>query len=139
MPLRRKKKSNGSASIVVASLAGREDLLPDFSHPLGEQHHVIGRHDSCSIQLVDEEISRQHLEIRYDGDVQQYYATDMDSANGTTINGNRINRKVRLEEGDVIEIGNTRLIFTRRHFTDHKTALAHFRKAGEHGKGTLIR
>jgi pSer/pThr/pTyr-binding forkhead associated (FHA) protein len=141
MALWRRKKSEEpvSPSIVVASLAGREDLLPDFAHPLDGQDHVIGRHDSSSIQVVDEECSRQHVHIRYDAASDQYYAADMKSANGTTINGHRITREVRLEEGDVIEIGRSRLIFTRREFSDHKTALAHFRKYGEHGKGTLIR
>lgn len=123
-------------TIIVVSLAGREDLLPDVAYVLRDDMTTIGRHDSCTIQVVDGEISRQHLQVRRDG--SEYYASDMGSANGTRVNGHRINGEVRLCEGDRIEIGSTRMIFTRKRFKDHKSAVQHFHRSGEHVRGTLV-
>ncbi len=133
------RSSPEEGSLIVVSLGGREDLLPDFCHPLGTQTHVLGRHEACSIQILDPEVSRQHFQIRYEEEADRYLVSDMKSANGTIVNGRSVLEERELREGDVVEVGDTRLIFTRKHFKDHSTALQHFRRTGEHGRGTLIR
>ncbi|MHC5024820.1 MAG: FHA domain-containing protein, partial [Planctomycetota bacterium] len=55
--------ADGSARIVIVSLGGREDLLPDYAFELGPEPRVIGREEECDIQIVDGQISRQHLRI----------------------------------------------------------------------------
>ena len=70
----------------------------------------IGRDTQNDVQLLDSEASRNHAEIRIDpgGDCS---IVDLQSSNGTQINGVRI-RQQKLASGDRIEIGGTLLIFT---------------------------
>ncbi|MEM6468806.1 MAG: ATP-binding protein [Planctomycetota bacterium] len=77
---------------------------------LAESVVRIGRDTHNSVQLLDGETSRHHAEIRVDGE-SSFTLIDLDSSNGTRINGERISRK-ELASGDRIEIGSTLLIFT---------------------------
>ncbi len=61
------------------------------------------------IALQDRAISRPHLEIEHKE--SQYILTDLDSANGTQVNGNPVTEPVPLEDGDVIVVGETTLLF----------------------------
>ncbi len=70
----------------------------------------IGRDATNDVQLYDSEASRNHAEIRLDGD-GICELVDLGSSNGTRINGERTARQ-RLLSGDRIEIGVTLLIFT---------------------------
>lgn len=67
-------------------------------------------HDPNKADLVveDETISGEHVRIRPDGD--QYTLTDLASRNGTTVNGYPIH-EAYLNDGDIIKIGHTVLIF----------------------------
>jgi serine phosphatase RsbU (regulator of sigma subunit) len=69
---------------------------------------VIGRDAACTLVVADSAASRQHLEIRdEDG---EWKCTDLGSSNGTEVNGVRTS-SCRLDHGDKIRIGNTRLVF----------------------------
>ena len=108
-------------------------------YPLEENRLVsIGRDDKCSFQIVDEKISRRHLQIRYEADADCHYAIDMRSANGVCINGNRITDDTLLNEGDLIEIGRSKLMYTRNDFDSVEAAQSHFRKTDEWKKGTTF-
>lgn len=68
----------------------------------------IGREPDNLIQLHDSEVSRHHARIEYsDG---EFRIIDDDSANGTYVNGSRVDNHV-LRSGDQIQIGRTRLLF----------------------------
>lgn len=69
---------------------------------------VVGRLAECAIHLPDANVSRRHAAFISLDD--GWAVTDLGSTNGTFVNGNRIER-VRLHDGDVIEIGLTRLVF----------------------------
>ena len=77
-------------------------------HPLLLERTSIGRSRSNNIHLADERASRQHARI----DLQwgTFVLIDLDSANGTFVNGQRIQRHV-LRSGDEVRIGDTRLRF----------------------------
>ena len=77
-------------------------------HPLLLERTSIGRSRDNKIHLADERASRHHARI----DLQQgiFVITDLDSANGTFVNGQRIQRHA-LRSGDEIRIGDTRLSF----------------------------
>ena len=65
---------------------------------------VIGRSSKCDIALDDHQASRRHCQIRCkDG---QFVLTDLDSKNGTVVNGEKV-KTVVLEDGDVISVGAT--------------------------------
>lgn len=69
---------------------------------------VLGRSRSeCDVALPDDEASRQNSEIvREDGDV---YVRDLNSTNGTLVNGVPISGSYKLEDGDRIMVGRTEL------------------------------
>jgi two-component system NtrC family sensor kinase len=69
----------------------------------------IGRESSNSIQLHDTEVSRQHAEIRRVD--QDFSLIDLESSNGTFINGTRVGEHV-LSSGDQIQVGSTLLLYT---------------------------
>jgi hypothetical protein len=72
---------------------------------------VVGRSKDCDLQITDPNASRRHAEIRQEGSA--FWLIDLDSTNGTTVNGHRTAR-AKLDTGDVITIGSTDLLFERR-------------------------
>lgn len=70
---------------------------------------VMGRAPECDIPLKDIKASRKHCQIeRLPGG--EYRLTDLESSNGTTVNGTKVNIQA-LRPGDVIQIGEARIIF----------------------------
>ena len=63
---------------------------------------LIGRHQDNDLQIKDACISRSHVEIIFDG--EQWWARDLGSANGTYLNGIRI-ENVPLPEKAELELG----------------------------------
>jgi two-component system, cell cycle response regulator len=107
-------------------------------YPLGHRTNVVGRDEGVPIQIIDEHISRKHLQIRYDKEKNQYWALDMKSRHGVFVNGNRIQQEVPLRDDDKIDVGNSTLLFTIRDFPDRQSALAYHKKVGERARGTLL-
>ncbi|NLE29859.1 MAG: FHA domain-containing protein [Phycisphaerae bacterium] len=70
---------------------------------------IIGR-GADTIQLHDTTISRSHARIMPQND--RYYIQDMESANGTYVNGARIGKYLQLKHGDRIRVGKTLLVFS---------------------------
>ena len=79
--------------------------------PLAAPVQRLGRDSTNDIQLLDNEASRGHAEVRCDFATGRYELIDLGSSNGTHVNGDRISRQ-DLVSGDRIEIGGTLLIFT---------------------------
>lgn len=71
---------------------------------LVQRSGTIGRGGSCSVQIVDAEVSRVHVRYEITGD--QVVLHDLDSANGTFVNEVPI-ESCRLREGDQIQLGAT--------------------------------
>ena len=107
-------------------------------YPLGHRTNVIGRDEALPIQILDDYVSRKHLQIRFDGDKNQYYALNMKSKHGMYINSHRISNETLLTDEDQIQIGHTVLLFTEKDFADRESALNHFKKVGERIRPTVI-
>jgi hypothetical protein len=75
---------------------------------LTESIVTIGRHPDSNLVLADPNVSRNHAEIRPDGD--RYVVVDLGSTNGTRVNGLRVDTHV-LDDGDDLTFGNTRMRF----------------------------
>jgi hypothetical protein len=75
---------------------------------LTESIITIGRHPDCNLVLADPNVSRNHAEIRPQGD--KYVVVDLGSTNGSRVNGVRVDTQV-LEDGDELSFGNTRMRF----------------------------
>jgi len=71
---------------------------------------TVGRDAGSRIVLADEKCSRRHAEVEFSA--AGWLIRDLDSRNGTRINGARIHGTALLATGDVIRIGNLELLFT---------------------------
>ncbi|MCM1132304.1 MAG: FHA domain-containing protein [Ruminococcus flavefaciens] len=72
---------------------------------------LIGRHASADIRIPDMSISRYHAMLNVtDG---RWTVTDLGSKSGIFINGEPVQHS-RLREGDVLMLGNRRLVFRKR-------------------------
>jgi hypothetical protein len=80
-------------------------------HEIDKRRVVLGRSKDCDLQLADPNASRRHAELRQED--AAYWLIDLDSTNGTLVNGRRAAR-TKLESGDTITIGSTELLFERR-------------------------
>jgi pSer/pThr/pTyr-binding forkhead associated (FHA) protein len=70
---------------------------------------TIGRGSECDVVIPDASISRQHAQITRQE--SGWYAQDLGSRNGTAINGQRLSAPERLEDGDMLIVGNIPLRF----------------------------
>lgn len=83
--------------------------LPDGSSvSLGDALR-IGRTSSNQLALDDGLVSRHHASIQRIGD--SFWVIDLGSSNGTFVNGQQIIQPSRLNNQDVIRIGNVALVF----------------------------
>ena len=105
-------------------------------YPLGSRTVVIGRDEACPVQIVDDQISRKHVQIRHDNGKR--IAMDMKSANGTLVNGRAVTGEIELVEGDEITIGSSKIHFSMQEFADRESAMDHWKQRGERGKPTLM-
>ena len=120
------------ASIIVMTGAHAGDF-----YPLGHRPNVIGRQESLPIQILDECVSRKHMQIHFDSERRRYYAVDLKSKHGVFVNGRKIAEETPLAEGDEIRLGNVVLLFTEQDFADRESAMSHFKKVGERFRTTL--
>ena len=75
---------------------------------LGAQPMLLGRSEKCAVYIADARASRRHAQIAWDGETATL--TDLDSANGTFLNGRRITAPETLRDGDEIAIASA--VFT---------------------------
>jgi pSer/pThr/pTyr-binding forkhead associated (FHA) protein len=68
---------------------------------------TIGREEGNSVQLNDERVSRFHLKIQ--DDESRLVLTDLESTNGTKVNGETVQLWV-LRPGDVVQLGRSVLV-----------------------------
>ena len=91
-------------AVLVAPNGARHQLSADRAV-------LVGRHRSCDIVVTDDaRVSRRHAQLSCRAGVWQ--VDDLDSSNGTTINGHRCPAAV-LTSGDVVVIGRTPFVFHR--------------------------
>lgn len=70
--------------------------------PLRNTISIMGRDAGCDIVVQAEAASRRHAMIVRSGDA--YYVEDLNSINGTFLNGKRVRQRTRLDPGDRLEI-----------------------------------
>jgi pSer/pThr/pTyr-binding forkhead associated (FHA) protein len=71
---------------------------------------VLGRSKDTDVRVEDANVSRRHAELRHEG--ADWWLVDLDSTNGTQLNGRRISRS-KLSDGDTITLGATDLTFAK--------------------------
>jgi phosphoserine phosphatase RsbU/P len=98
-------------------------LFSPFRQPLDGEAVSIGRASDCAIPIKDRYLSRKHAEIiAVNG---SWRLKDLGSANGTYLNGARVEGDHVLKTGDRIRLGDTEILFeTAEHNTDRILALS---------------
>ena len=91
-----------SVTFKVLHGADRGRLYADLQPPL-----TVGREEGNDIQLNDERVSRCHFKVQRDND--RLVLTDLDSTNGTKVNGSECQLKI-LRHGDLIAVGRSLML-----------------------------
>ncbi|MEZ4704696.1 MAG: GGDEF domain-containing protein [Bdellovibrionota bacterium] len=73
-------------------------------YELVNQEKIVGRSMACEIRVNEDNVSRQHARIYFNG--TNYVVEDLNSTNGTFVNTKKITTSV-LTDGDLVMIGNT--------------------------------
>lgn len=95
--------------MLVLTVIKGPDRGKRFEIPDGEPQQ-IGR-SSEALPLSDQTISRRHCELT--PDEKHWFINDLESANGTFVNGVRIDESRQLSPGDQIRTGNTLFLVGR--------------------------
>jgi pSer/pThr/pTyr-binding forkhead associated (FHA) protein len=66
----------------------------------------IGRAHDNDIVIDDLRVSRYHLELRWQAELEHFLAVDLNSSGGTLLNGHPI-RQCTLKAGDVLLLGGS--------------------------------
>ena len=91
--------------------------MEDLPYKISEYYTIdekltFGRNQSNDIYIKDPFVSKRHFQIIEDeGD---YYLEDLDSANGTYLNQEKIEDVVKLRNGDIIKISNIEFLFVNK-------------------------
>ncbi len=95
----------GAAPIPPARLVMLTPPAPGAEFALTRSGMRIGRAEDLDVWINHRSISREHAEVRLEGDLIK--VVDLGSANGVRLNGEDV-REATLSSGDVLELGQVR-------------------------------
>ncbi len=96
-----KKQTQSNISVSVTAISGpRTGLSFQIAPDTGMS---LGRSPDAAIQVIDTGISREHIHMNFDG--VSVIVEDLNSANGTYVNGKRLTGKIEIKNGDQVSIG----------------------------------
>jgi hypothetical protein len=104
----------GALRRFVARAVGREEEAPappalevEVRLPASADAVTVGRSNACDVVVGEETVSRIHAELRHMDD-DAWIVRDLDSTNGTWLNGSRVH-EARVCGGDVLWLGGLRM------------------------------
>jgi pSer/pThr/pTyr-binding forkhead associated (FHA) protein len=107
-------------------------------YPLEEDRtYVVGRGDA-DILVVDEQVSKAHLQITWNAGAGTYMAEDLKSSNGTWLGGNSLTRPITLQDGDRLEMGTSAIEFSTQTYSDKAAAKAASETRSTRHRDTLL-
>jgi pSer/pThr/pTyr-binding forkhead associated (FHA) protein len=92
----------------VSYVVGQLALLDDEERQeylLAAAERFVGRDSGNDIVLDDEQVSARHARIWCTG--EEFWVEDLESTNGTYVNGQRIGGATRLQAGDLLKLGRS--------------------------------
>jgi predicted component of type VI protein secretion system len=89
--------------LIIEDVEGATTIVP-----LAEEEVTIGRKGGNTIQLTEQNVSRNHARISLVEGAWQI--SDLSSYNGVLVNGAEIDEPVEMREGDLIQIGDYHLV-----------------------------
>ena len=90
--------------IVVFKKDGKQRIFP-----LKNQVAVVGRRHDCDFQIPLTQVSRRHCKLCIEG--EKLKIIDLNSSNGTILNGELLSESAELSAGDVVKIGPVVMAF----------------------------
>lgn len=80
--------------------------------PLNKADYILGRSPDCDLVVNDNSVSRKHCRISLRHD--EPWVSDMESRNGTYLNGIKLDDERPLRDGDVIKLGRVEFTLSRQ-------------------------
>jgi pSer/pThr/pTyr-binding forkhead associated (FHA) protein len=104
----------GSPYVFALAIIDGPDL--PAIHRIVAAETTIGRGSEAGFALSDPSISKRHAIVQIQGPI--YTLIDLESLNGTFLNGRRLvsGGRERLKHLDEIQVGDTRILFTAGRF-----------------------
>jgi diguanylate cyclase (GGDEF)-like protein len=100
----------------IAAVDGQRPCLTILTgSSVGQTFHVtkgnalIGRAQEAHLRILDDGVSRNHARLKFDTG-GNLYLCDLDSRNGTYVNGKKIIEPTQLQAGDKVQIGRTTVL-----------------------------
>jgi pSer/pThr/pTyr-binding forkhead associated (FHA) protein len=93
-----------------------------LTFPATQEVILFGRDPRCDVHLESEIVSRRHAEVRRNDAL--YALLDLGTANGTFVNGRKVDGLTLLNDGDGIAIGKFRIRFSAQTAADSFQALS---------------
>jgi pSer/pThr/pTyr-binding forkhead associated (FHA) protein len=75
---------------------------------LKSEETIVGRRQDCDLKIRSSEVSRRHCLLSYQDGI--LFVEDLDSVNGTYLNGRRVAGRKAARPGDELEIGPIRFV-----------------------------
>jgi pSer/pThr/pTyr-binding forkhead associated (FHA) protein len=92
-------------------------VIKEFN--LDQERTTVGRKPSNDVILDDPTVSGQHAVFL---NLQNFYIEDLNSTNGTLLNGKKVNKR-QLEHGDVVRIGHHEMKFINEKVQDFESTV----------------
>jgi pSer/pThr/pTyr-binding forkhead associated (FHA) protein len=99
------------ATGLLKIVRGPDPQLVGRTYPLRGDTVQLGRDPSITIALNDPDVSRQHAILVANSEGHRLH--DLQSTNGTMVNGQKIATEILLRTGDTILVGSTVLTYER--------------------------
>jgi pSer/pThr/pTyr-binding forkhead associated (FHA) protein len=79
-----------------------DDKLGEREIMMTKDEFVFGRGEDCDVPINERQISRHHIRVYRDGEA--FFVEDLESKNGTWVNGQQVKGKRRIYDGDEIHL-----------------------------------
>lgn len=121
-------------TLASVTIMNGKQLGTCFSLSEGDKK-IVGRDNSCQVQILDKGISRNHSLIEWKGD--HFLLVDLGSTNGTFVN-NKLVISRKLQDGDIVKIGQTELKFKENRPGLNSSASFVMEDVVEHSPNTIM-
>jgi hypothetical protein len=108
VPVAEPPPENPLRNVLTSWLEGTAGPISGKSFQLGQRSATIGRSPNSFIQILDDDVSRDHAILKYNGGVLKLI--DLQSANGCYINGEQVTEAI-VKDNDRIAIGGAEFIY----------------------------
>jgi len=96
---------------VVSLLMNIEQLMVATLPEVGDDGILVGRLPDCDLVIEDESVSKHHARLSWKAGMRAAVVEDLDSLNGITHNGTKVQGQVSLFNGDEICFGAVRFSY----------------------------